>query len=107
VDGSPIVEQAVGAPNALSANAVIGGSFFSSRLVRTMSLQARAQATTEYQKLQTDLQNAVDARQRLESQLQENEMVKKVGPNKICPFRPPDPLEFAGVHTLNVKQYCI
>jgi len=44
-----------------------------------MSLQARAQAaTTEYQKLQADLQNAVDARQRLDSQLQENEMVKKV-----------------------------
>jgi len=43
-----------------------------------MSLQARAQAaTTEYQKLQADLQNAVDARQRLDSQLQENEMVKK------------------------------
>lgn len=43
-----------------------------------MSLQARAQAaTTEYQKLQTDLQNAVEARQRLDSQLQENEMVKK------------------------------
>jgi hypothetical protein len=44
-----------------------------------MSLQARAQAaTTEYQKLQIDLQNAVEARQRLDSQLQENEMVKKV-----------------------------
>jgi prefoldin beta subunit len=43
-----------------------------------MSLQVRAQAaTTEYQKLQTDLQNAVEARQRLDSQLQENEMVKK------------------------------
>jgi len=43
-----------------------------------MSLQARAQAaTTEYQKLQTDLQNAVEARQRLDSQLQETEMVQK------------------------------
>ncbi|KIM75359.1 hypothetical protein PILCRDRAFT_79025 [Piloderma croceum F 1598] len=43
-----------------------------------MSLQARAQAaTTEYQKLQIDLQNAVEARQRLDSQLQENDMVKK------------------------------
>lgn len=47
-----------------------------------MSLQARAQAATaEYQKLQTDLQNAVEARQRLDSQLQENEMVKKVSAN--------------------------
>lgn len=35
-------------------------------------------ATEEYQKLQTDLQNAVEARQRLDAQLSENEMVKKV-----------------------------
>jgi len=41
-------------------------------------LQARLQATsTEYQKLQSDLSAAVDSRQRLDSQLQENEMVKK------------------------------
>ena len=43
-------------------------------------LQARLQATsTEYQKLQSDLSTAVDSRQRLDAQLQENEMVKKVG----------------------------
>ena len=43
------------------------------------SLQARAQvATADYQKLQADLQKSVDARQRLDAQLQENEMVKKV-----------------------------
>ena len=42
-------------------------------------LQARLQAaSTEYQKLQTDLSVAVDSRQRLDAQLQENEMVKKV-----------------------------
>lgn len=43
-------------------------------------LQARLQATsTEYQKLQNDLSAAVDSGQRLDAQLQENEMVKKVG----------------------------
>lgn len=43
-------------------------------------LQARLQAaSTEYQKLQNDLSVAVDSRQRLDAQLQENEMVKKVG----------------------------
>jgi hypothetical protein len=53
--------------------------FFLQIIVVKMSLQARAQvATTEYQKLQADLQNAVEARQRLDSQLQENEMVKIV-----------------------------
>ena len=35
-------------------------------------------ASTEYQKLQADLSNAVNARQRLDAQLSENEMVKKV-----------------------------
>jgi len=43
-------------------------------------LQARLQAVSaEYQKLQSDLSVAVDSRQRLDAQLQENEMVKKVG----------------------------
>jgi hypothetical protein len=43
-------------------------------------LQARLQAASaEYQKLQSDLSVAVDSRQRLDAQLQENEMVKKVG----------------------------
>ncbi|KAF7964745.1 hypothetical protein HWV62_3386 [Athelia sp. TMB] len=42
------------------------------------SLQARAQiASAEYQTLQGDLQAAVEARQRLDAQLSENEMVKK------------------------------
>ena len=42
-------------------------------------LQAKLQAaSTEYQKLQNDLSVAVDSRQRLDAQLQENEMVKKV-----------------------------
>ncbi|KAH9974512.1 Prefoldin [Russula compacta] len=43
-----------------------------------MSLQARLQAaSSDYQKLQADLSNAVEARQRLDAQLSENEVVKK------------------------------
>ncbi|KAA1476352.1 Prefoldin beta-like protein [Dentipellis sp. KUC8613] len=43
-----------------------------------MSLEARLQAaSTEYQKIQTELSGAVEARQRLDAQLSENEMVKK------------------------------
>jgi chaperonin cofactor prefoldin len=42
------------------------------------SIQARLQtATAEYQKLQAELSNVVEARQRLDTQLQENELVKK------------------------------
>ncbi|RDB28369.1 Prefoldin subunit 6 [Hypsizygus marmoreus] len=42
------------------------------------SLQARFQkASAEFQKLQNDLSNAVEARQRLDAQLSENELVKK------------------------------
>ncbi|PSS00874.1 hypothetical protein PHLCEN_2v4101 [Hermanssonia centrifuga] len=41
-------------------------------------LQDRLQkASTEFQKLQGDLSNAVEARQRLDAQLSENELVKK------------------------------
>lgn len=44
-----------------------------------MSLPARLQAaSSEYQKLQVDLSDAVEARQRLDAQLSENELVKKV-----------------------------
>ncbi|KAJ7654943.1 prefoldin subunit 6 [Mycena polygramma] len=43
-----------------------------------MSLQVKLQtASTEYQKLQADLSNAVEARQRLDAQLSENDLVKK------------------------------
>ncbi|KAI0318287.1 Prefoldin [Amylostereum chailletii] len=43
-----------------------------------MSLEARLQtASSEYQRLQEELSNAVEARQRLDAQLSENEMVKK------------------------------
>ncbi|TFY72330.1 hypothetical protein EVG20_g643 [Dentipellis fragilis] len=43
-----------------------------------MSLEARVQAaSTEFQKIQTELSGAVEARQRLDAQLSENEMVKK------------------------------
>lgn len=43
------------------------------------SLQVKLQrASAEFQKLQSDLSNAVEARQRLDAQLSENELVKKV-----------------------------
>jgi len=43
-----------------------------------MSLPARLQvASNEYQRLQAELSNAVEARQRLDAQLSENELVKK------------------------------
>ncbi len=43
-----------------------------------MSLQVRLQnVSAEYQKLEADLSNAVEARQQLEAQLSENEFVKK------------------------------
>ena len=44
-----------------------------------MSLESKLQqASVEYQKLQADLSKAVEARQRLDAQLSENELVKKV-----------------------------
>lgn len=44
-----------------------------------MSLQVRLQSVSEeFQKLQNDLSNTVEARQRLDAQLSENELVKKV-----------------------------
>lgn len=44
-----------------------------------MSLPARLQAaSSDYQRLQADLSNAVEARQRLDAQLSENELVNKV-----------------------------
>jgi prefoldin beta subunit len=44
-----------------------------------MSLQIKLQsASEEFQKLQNDLSNTVEARQRLDAQLSENELVKKV-----------------------------
>ena len=57
-------------------------SFESSTLSCTMSgvaLQNRLQdLSSEYQKLQGDLSEVVEARQRLDAQLSENELVKKV-----------------------------
>ena len=47
----------------------------------TMSASAQDQlqaATKVFQKLQSDLSNVVEARQRLDAQLSENELVKKV-----------------------------
>ena len=44
-----------------------------------VALQDRLQtASTEFQKIQSDMASAVDARQRLEAQQSENELVKKV-----------------------------
>lgn len=44
-----------------------------------MSLELRLQAaTSEYQKIEADLANSVEARQKLDAQLSENEQVKKV-----------------------------
>jgi len=52
-----------------------------------MSLPARLEAaSSEYQKLQVDLSNAVEARQRLDAQLSENELVKKVRKPKLIFF---------------------
>ena len=43
------------------------------------TVQAKLQAaSTDFQKLQFDLSNAIEARQRLEAQFSENELVKKV-----------------------------
>lgn len=45
------------------------------------SLQDKLQlASQEYQKLQIELSTVIDARQKLDAQLQENELVKKVRP---------------------------
>lgn len=44
-----------------------------------LALQEKLQAATaEFQKMQTDLSGVVEARQRLDAQLSENELVKKV-----------------------------
>lgn len=44
-----------------------------------MSVEARLQLVSgEYQKLQADFSNAVEAREQLDAQLIENEVVKKV-----------------------------
>lgn len=44
-----------------------------------MSLETKLQqASVEYQNLQANLSKAVEARQRLDAQLSENELVKKV-----------------------------
>ena len=47
-------------------------------------LQERLQtASAEFQKIQDDLTVAVDARQKLDAQLSENELVKKVRPTPV------------------------
>ncbi|KAG8771407.1 hypothetical protein FRC12_003635 [Ceratobasidium sp. 428] len=52
-----------------------------------MSVEARLQtASTTYQKLQDDLQTAVESRQRLDAQLNENELVKKISGLSVQEF---------------------
>jgi hypothetical protein len=71
-----------------------------------MSLGARLQSkSTEYQKLQGDLAVFVDKRTRLDTQLSENEMVKKV----LIFFSPPPTLTRAtsGVCKPHPKQHSI
>ena len=57
------------------------------------ALQERLQtASAEFQKIQDDLTVAVDARQKLDAQLSENELVKKVRPTPVTPsIHPPMP----------------
>lgn len=77
--------------------------------IHKMSLQARAQvATAEYQRLQTDLQNAVEARQRLDAQLSENEMVKKVS-TRWSPRSMTQSYDTrtSGIRSINIQQHCI
>ena len=56
----------------------------SSTDVMAAALQERLQtASAEFQKIQDDLTVAVDARQKLDAQLSENELVKKVRPTPV------------------------
>lgn len=53
-----------------------------------MSLETKLQqASVEYQNLQANLSKAVEARQRLDAQLSENELVKKVLWDRINEIR--------------------
>ena len=46
---------------------------------QAMALQNRLQSlSSDFQKIQSDLSDAVEAQQRLDAQLQENDLVKKV-----------------------------
>ncbi|KAG8775169.1 hypothetical protein FRC12_001625 [Ceratobasidium sp. 428] len=64
-----------------------------------MSVEARLQtASTTYQKLQDDLQTAVESRQRLDAQLNENELVKKVCADVI-------PIANAKIFGLSVQEF--
>ena len=51
----------------------------SATMEAALQLQERLQnASAEYQKLQSELSDVVEARQKLDAQLSENELVKKV-----------------------------
>ena len=68
--------------------------------------QSLQTATEEYQALQIDLSNVVEMRQRLDAQLSENELVKKVRtapycPPRICPRTDEPEQEFASLTPAN------
>lgn len=63
----------------LNARCAFASEFRVSVLAMAAALQERLQtASAEFQKIQNDLSVAVDARQKLDAQLSENELVKKV-----------------------------
>ncbi|KAL1688284.1 Prefoldin [Schizophyllum commune] len=68
-----------------------------------MSLAVRLEsASTEFQKIQLELQNAVEARQRLDAQLNENELVKKAR-NEFAQLTP-DNVVFKQIGPALIKQ---
>lgn len=71
-----------------------------------MSLGARLQSkSAEYQKIQGDLALLVDKRTRLDSQLSENEMVKKV--RMVSPAPPRLTVPRPGICKPRLKEHCI
>lgn len=63
----------------MSASGVLAEPQCQFRQSTTMSLAIKLQsASSDFQKLQSDMTRAVEARQKLEAQLSENELVKKV-----------------------------
>jgi len=69
-----------------------------------MSLEAKLQeASQDFQKLQVDLSNAVEARQQLDAQLAENELVKKAR-LAWSPFFP-DTHFITGIWSIKVRKY--
>jgi len=73
-----------------------------------MSLQARLQtATADYQKLQTDLSTTIETRQRLEVQLSENDLVKKVSISIALNDVNDVITIIAGICSFDTRQHCL